>query len=114
MLQKDNLDFDRTRPPELPEEPTADDMAIWRKRIDALDEAIIELFNQRAFCAHMIGKIKRELDLPVYVPTREEEVIEHVVSGNTGPLPDAAIRRLYERIIDETRSLERRLNQEDR
>ncbi len=113
MLEKIDLDFDREHPPELPDEISTGDMDIWRERIDALDEAIIELFNQRAFCAHMIGKIKRELDMPVYVPTREEEVIEHVVSSNPGPLPDDAIRRLYERIIDETRSLERRLNQQE-
>lgn len=112
MFQNSDLDFDQDHPPELPEDITTDDMAIWRERIDALDEAIIELFNKRAFCAHMIGKIKRELEMPVYVPTREEEVLDNVVSSNGGPLPDDAIRRLYERIIDETRSLERRLNQQ--
>jgi chorismate mutase len=112
MFQNSELDFDRDHPPELPDEMTRGDMTIWRERIDALDEAIIELFNKRAFCAHMIGKIKRELDMPVYVPSREEEVIDNVVAANAGPLPDDAIRRLYERIIDETRSLERRLNQQ--
>lgn len=112
MIEPGSLSLDLTEPPELPDEPTEADMDTWRERIDELDRAIVELFNQRAYCAHMIGRIKRSLDLPVYVPAREEEVIDNVVADNGGPLDDEAIRRLYERIIDETRALERRLNEE--
>jgi chorismate mutase len=45
--------------------------------------------------------------MPVYVPSREEDVIRHVQGFNPGPLSAEAIARLYERIIDESRRLER-------
>lgn len=81
----------------------------WRGRIDALDETILALLNERARCATEIGHLKRALGVPVYAPEREDEVISHVLAANAGPLPPEAVRRLFERIIDETRSLERRL-----
>lgn len=112
MMEPSSLSLDLSEPPQLPDDPNEEDMGIWRDRIDELDRAIVELFNQRAHCAHMIGRIKRLLDLPVYVPAREEQVIDNVVDDNAGPLDDEAVRRLYERIIDETRALERRLNEE--
>jgi len=62
--------------------------------------------NQRAQYADAIGNIKRVLNLSVYAPSREEQVIAHVQSKNPGPLSFGAIRRLYERIIDESRRLE--------
>ncbi len=101
----------RASPPETPEHPTEKDMAFWRERIDALDRIIVHLLNERAVCAAAIGGIKKKLGIPVYVPTREEEVIRNVTTHNPGPLSDQAVRRLYERIIDETRSLERHLYQ---
>ena len=93
--------------PQVPEEPTDADMDPWRERIDVLDRAMLQIMNERVKCANRIGAIKKKLGLPVYVPSREEEVIRNVVSGNAGPLSDAAVRRLFERVIDETRSLER-------
>jgi chorismate mutase len=45
--------------------------------------------------------------LPAWQPEREAEILRNVVKSNPGPLGDAAIRRLFERIIDEARSLER-------
>ena len=83
-----------------------DKIEALRQEIDAYDRRIVELLNKRAQCADNIGTIKRRLDLPVYVPSREEQVITHVQSFNPGPLSAAAIRRLYERIIDESRRLE--------
>ena len=79
----------------------------WRDEIDRVDELLIELLNRRSHCAIEIGRIKRELGLPVYMPDRETEVINHVISLNGGPLDRAAVRRLFERIIDESRRIER-------
>ena len=79
----------------------------FREEIDALDDEIVRLLNKRAAAATKIGHIKREYKMPVYVPTREEEVINHVKSLNPGPLSNSAIGRLFERIIDESRRLER-------
>lgn len=93
--------------------PTDSDLPEWRGRIDTVDEIILELLNMRSESANEIGRIKKERNIPVYVPKREEEVLNHVMSVNPGPLPNTAIRRLFERIIDETRSLERRNYQEE-
>lgn len=83
------------------------DIEDWRVEIDRLDEMLLDLLNRRAVCAIEIGRIKREAGLPVYSPSREEEVISHVTRLNEGPLDREAVRRLFERIIDESRRIER-------
>ena len=83
------------------------DIEDWRDEIDRVDQELVELLNRRAHCAIEIGRIKRERGLPIYLPEREREVIQHVVEINGGPLEAEAVRRLFERIIDESRSLER-------
>ena len=79
----------------------------WRRRIDELDKKLVELLNERSRCALEIGKIKQAESLPLYQPDREREVLENAERNNQGPLTDAAIRRLFERIIDEARAAER-------
>jgi|SRR5262245_44075028 len=79
----------------------------WRRRIDDLDQKLVELLNERSRCALEIGKLKRQQSLPLYQPEREKEVLENAERSNRGPLTDAAIRRLFERIIDEARAAER-------
>ena len=79
----------------------------WRRRIDEIDRKLVELLNERSQCALEIGKIKKTERLPLYQPDREREVLENAEKVNSGPLSDAAIRRLFERIIDEARSAER-------
>jgi chorismate mutase-like protein len=96
-------------PASVPEDPSESDMDPWRVRIDAVDRLVIILLNERATCATKIGTIKKHLEMPVYTPSREDEVLHNVMETNPGPLTDRAVRRLYERIIDETRSLERHL-----
>jgi chorismate mutase len=85
-------------------EKTIDD---WRNRIDAIDRKLVELLNERAQCAMEIGHLKRSQGVPVYQPDREREILANVESANSGPLEDTAVRRLFERVIDEARSLER-------
>ena len=72
-----------------------------------LDEHLVRLLNARAACALEIGRLKRELNIPIYQPEREAAVVKNVVELNTGPLDGQAIKRLFERIIDEARHLER-------
>jgi chorismate mutase len=79
----------------------------WRRRIDEIDRKLVELLNERSHCALEIGKLKQAQHLPLYQPDREREVLENAERANPGPLSDAAIRRLFERIIDEARSAER-------
>jgi chorismate mutase len=82
-------------------------MARLREAIDRVDEVIVKLLNQRAKYAIEIGEIKGILELPIYVPEREKEVLHHVEETNAGPLDPSAVRRLFERIIDESRRVER-------
>src|SRR6478735_2564309 len=84
-----------------------EDITALRTRIDELDQALVRLLNERANCALAVGHVKDRLGLPVYQPAREAEVLSNVRAANTGPLDDAAITRLFERIIDEARRLER-------
>ncbi len=78
-----------------------------RKQIDEIDEQLLKLLNERAEWAVKAGQWKKQNHQPVWQPEREGEILRHVVQSNPGPLDDAAIRRLFERIIDEARSLER-------
>jgi chorismate mutase len=78
-----------------------------RKRIDLLDESLVRLLNARAACALEIGRVKRAMGVPIYQPEREAEVLKNVQAWNNGPLDMPAIKRLFERIIDEARHLER-------
>ena len=90
---------------------TLDDL---RNDIDRVDEVLVRLLNERARVACEIGKLKKAQGLEVYQPEREKQVIEHVRSiASEGPLGAEAIARLFERIIDEARRLERRLMHED-
>ena len=78
-----------------------------RRQIDAIDERLVELLSERAACALAIGHEKKLAGLEVYQPSREAEVLSHVQRINMGPLDDEAVKRLFERIIDEARRLER-------
>ena len=85
----------------------SDALADCRKRIDQLDIRILALLNERTKIVEEIGRIKQELGLPIYEPKREDDVFNNVVTHNEGPLPPEAVRRLFERIIDEMRTLQR-------
>jgi chorismate mutase len=82
-------------------------LADWRRRIDEIDKKLVELLNERSHCALEVGKLKQAAKIPLYQPERENEVLANAEHNNQGPLTDAAIRRLFERIIDEARAAER-------
>ncbi|WP_305040981.1 chorismate mutase [Geoalkalibacter sp.] len=83
------------------------DISDIRKQIDDLDDRLLKIFNQRAQLALEIGHHKKKHGLPVYDPEREKKIFERMKAANPGPLDDGAIVRLFERVIDESRSLER-------
>jgi chorismate mutase len=78
-----------------------------RDAIDRVDEVIVRLLNQRAKYAVQIGEIKPILGMAIYAPEREKQVLLHVERTSDGPLDPTTIRRLFERIIDESRRVER-------
>jgi chorismate mutase/prephenate dehydratase len=81
-----------------------DDIAKHRAEIDALDEKIVALLNQRATRAAAIGRLKANGG--AYRPEREAEVLRRVAGANRGPLTNAVLLRLYTEIISACRSLE--------
>jgi chorismate mutase-like protein len=95
---------DRNVPDTSAQEKTVDD---WRRKIDEIDQRLVELLNERSRCVVEIGRIKQASGDALYQPDREKQVLDGVARVNPGPLPDAAIRRLFERILDEARSVER-------
>jgi chorismate mutase-like protein len=87
--------------------PAEREIDAWRRRIDQIDSQIIGLLNSRSACAVEIGKLKHALGLPIYSPEREKAILERVMRDNPGPLDPTAVKRVFERIIDEGRRLER-------
>ncbi len=85
-----------------------------RDEIDRLDEELVRLLSARARCALTIGALKKHLQMEIYQPAREEAVLRHVRGVNPGPLDADAIARLFERIIDEARRLERVVQSRER
>lgn len=78
-----------------------------RGEIDAIDRQLVGLLNARSRVVERIGAIKAEVSLPVYEPKREDEVYANILAANDGPISNEAIRRIFERIIDEMRTLQR-------
>lgn len=78
-----------------------------RSKIDEVDRQLVELLNRRTQIVEDIGRAKEAAELPIYEPNREEDVFRNVFSHNQGPLTVEALRGIYERIIDEMRSLQR-------
>jgi chorismate mutase len=83
------------------------DIADWRKKIDELDRRLVEMLNERARAAQEIGKLKRNTNMPIYEPDREKIIFENVGKTNRGPLPDSELRKVYERIIDVMRNIQK-------
>jgi chorismate mutase-like protein len=79
----------------------------YRRRIDELDLRILDLLNERTRVVEAIGEVKRQLGLPIYEPKREDQVYANVTGHNHGPLPPDAVKRVFERIIDEMRTVQK-------
>lgn len=82
-----------------------------RREIDVLDLEILALLNRRTSIVERIGEVKRQFSLPVYEPKREDEVFRNVLEHNGGPLPPDAVRRIFERVVDEMRTLQKLRNE---
>ena len=101
------------KPESPPQEISERDLAPFRIKIDEIDQKLVKLLNERSSLANQIGHIKQQLGLPIYMPAREKEILENVTHINPGPLSSNAVCRLFERIIDETRALERQKYQSE-
>jgi chorismate mutase-like protein len=84
-----------------------DDLSRCRERIDEIDLRLVQLLNERTSIVEEIGRIKQSLTLGIYEPKREEQVFENIRTHNRGPLPSDSLKRIFERIIDEMRNVQK-------
>ena len=79
----------------------------YRVLIDDVDRRIVALLNERTRVVQDIGRVKRQTQMPIYEPRREDQVFANISASNRGPLTEEAVRRIFERIIDEMRMIQR-------
>ncbi|HZS99273.1 MAG TPA: chorismate mutase [Terriglobales bacterium] len=83
------------------------DIADWRKKIDEIDQQLVEILNRRAQAAQEIGRLKRQAEMPIYEPDRERVVLAQVQEANRGPLHHRHLIQIYERIMDVMRNVQK-------
>jgi chorismate mutase-like protein len=88
-------------------ESKPDELDQYRSQIDVLDRRLLDLLNERTAVVERIGRVKQERHLAVYEPKREDQVYANILAHNQGPLPPEAVKRIFERIIDEMRTVQR-------
>lgn len=77
-----------------------------RARIDALDNRIVALLNERASVVVEVGRVKRDSGVPIYAPHREAAVLRRVLAANAGPLQDRTIEAVYRELMSGSFALE--------
>src|SRR5438876_1734144 len=80
-----------------------------RVKIDALDEQIVALLNDRARVVVQIGQLKQQNKTPIYAPDREKVILQKVRQLNRGPLPDRCLEAVYRELMSGSFALERPL-----
>jgi chorismate mutase len=90
---------------------TQEQLEACRQQIDSLDQRIVEIVQERARVVEKVGDIKREAHLPVTVPSREQQVIANAQElAKGGPLPSEAVGRIYQKLVEEMRNWEAKLD----
>jgi len=74
----------------------------WRKKIDAIDAAMLQLLNLRTELALEVGRLKGEQGLSLRVPAREHQILSRMKRLNPGPLGDESVEKIYQLILDES------------
>lgn len=82
------------------------DLDALRKAIDDVDGRLLELIAERVRLVLKVGEYKRERGIAVYDPERERELLERLTSRAPEPLKPDTVRRVFERLVDESRRLE--------
>src|SRR4051812_34917825 len=80
-----------------------------REQIDAIDQQILDLLNQRARIAQSVGHVKAETNAPVFRPEREAQVLRSVAERNPGPLGATDVQTIFREIMSACRALEKRV-----
>jgi len=80
-----------------------------RKDVDAIDDQILDLLNQRANVVIEIGKLKSTGNKEFYAPKREHEIYQRLALSNEGPFPSDGVRAVFREILSASLSLEKPL-----
>ena len=83
-----------------------------RAQIDAIDQQLIRLLNERAGLVQEIGEIKKKDGLDIYVPGREEALLRKLCQLNAaqnGKLTEKAIRAIFREVMSAALALENNL-----
>jgi chorismate mutase len=91
----------------MTKDAAAERLEEYRRNIDRIDLQLLALLNERTRIVEKIGSVKEEFALPVYEPKREDQVFRNVIEHNNGPLPPDAVKRIFERVIDEMRTVQK-------
>lgn len=83
------------------------ELSEYRQQIDTIDLQLLALLNERTRVVEKIGAVKERYRMPVYEPKREDEVFRNVIEHNQGPLPAEAVKRIFERVVDEMRTVQK-------
>lgn len=84
------------------------DLDVLRNEIDDIDTKILELVARRVAAVVQIGDYKRSRGIPVYDAARERAVLHRLMGQAPAGLDPQVVRRVFERIIDESRCIEQR------
>jgi chorismate mutase-like protein len=95
-----------TSPNDTPDTPESR-LAVCRQHIDVLDRRLVALLNERTAIVEKIGQVKKEAQMAVYEPKREDAVYANIAANNAGPLTNDALQRIFERIMDEMRKVQK-------
>jgi chorismate mutase len=82
------------------------DLESLRRSIDAVDLKLLELIGERVRLVLAVGDFKARHGLAVYDPDRERRLLERLTAVAQPPLEPGTVRRIFERVIDESRRLE--------
>ncbi len=85
------------------------DIKSFRKKIDTLDNQILKLLNQRILAVREIAKLKAKAKQEFYAPHREKKIVERLLKKNKGPLPNEALRGIFQEILNASRTIEKKL-----
>ena len=78
---------------------TSENLERLRTQIDAIDEQLVRLLNQRAALVVEVGNLKRGTGIPIYAPHREAAVLDRVMQLNAGPLSERTIEAIYRELM---------------
>lgn len=82
-------------------------LLMLRKEMDVIDEKLTKMLSERTWYSLKVGRVKRSLDLPTYSPEREREISKKINKFIEKPLNESALKRIYERILDESRAVQK-------